>query len=205
MKFSKPFDDELLWEFDGLEIPEIDFNKFESMSAVNNVMSENIYSKRTKYIKKNIERFPEYALILDQVKNLIEKIKADEGTNELYSFDSKTETKSLLYFINTWDMKGYDLEFIYDKKGFNMNYHIDNRQVKLNLFLNLQDNKNSTEFKILDQFNPNTIEHNTKLDSRYWQGPTHRGSGYLFFNTSDLWHKINVEEDRYFAMMGVLL
>lgn len=207
MNISKPFEDQLIWEFDGIDIPALDFSKYESevASETISVMSDPIYSKRIKHTKKHLEKYAEYKYIVKQIQEVVEKIKESVSSDSLYVIDRFTNTKTLLYFIDTWNMKEYDLEFIEDKKGFSMDYHIDNRHVKLNLFINLQDNKDSTEFRLLDQYNPVSINSNIERSFRDWKGPTHKGSGYLFFNTSDLWHKINVTEDRYIGMMGVLI
>lgn len=207
MQISKPFEDQLIWEFDGLSIPELQFDKYDSeiASETISVMSDPIYSKRKKYTKRHLHQYPEYKNLVEQVEKVVKKIQESVSSDALYVVDIHTQTKTLLYFIDTWNMKDYDLEFIEDKKGFSMDYHIDNRHVKLNLFLNLQDNKDSTEFRILDQFNPVAINSGIAPSYRDWKGPTHKGSGYLFFNTSDVWHKINVTEDRYVGMMGVLV
>lgn len=206
MNISKPFEDQLIWEFDGLTIPPLDFSKYagELANENNSVMSDPMYSKRKKYNKKNLQKYPEYEYLVNQIKQVIDKVKEEVSSDELYVVDPSTDTKTLLYFIDTWNMREYDLELVEDKKGFSMDYHIDNRHVKLNLFLNLQNNKDSTEFKILEQ--NNVISHNSEIkrSCRDWKGSTHKGSGYLFFNTSDIWHKIEVTEDRYIAMMGVL-
>jgi hypothetical protein len=206
MQFSKPFEDEYIWEFDGLEIPEYDFSKYigDTINNTVTVMKDPVYSKRTKYSKRDMINIPEYENVRSQVKTIVEMIQKDVNSDTLFSTDANTQTKSLLYFIDTWNMKDYDLDFIVDRKGFTMSYHIDHRNVKLNLFVNLKDNKDSTEFMLLNQYNPNAHLFGFKPDCRNWQGPTHKGSGYMFFNSPSIWHKIDVTEDeRHFGMMGV--
>ena len=196
MKISQPFDDMPLWQFENIDIPELNYSKYryKSIQNDNSLLNDPKYAKRKKITYIVLDHCDDFKQIKMQIIDLIENIKK---TNTL-----PIET---LYTINAWDMRGYPIDIVIDNSSFFMGYHIDNRNIKCNLFLNLQDNMSSTEFSIVNQHTPfNTTEFKPSI--REWKGPTEKGTGYFWFNCPELWHKIYVTDvERKIAMMGVTI
>lgn len=205
MNISQPFKGVPLWEFNGLDIPDIDLYSYRNVSAQESkpVMSAEIYKKRTVIENKDLSHCEKYVKVESQIKDVIAAIQK-QSTEMIYVEDG--EYKTLLLMQGAWNMRNYkNIEFIMDKKGFNMGYHLDNRNIKCNLFLNLKDNISSTEFMILNRPFPWTHE-SYVCDKKEWKAPSQKGSGYFYFNEDRLWHKIEVEDDeRLIAMMGVTM
>jgi|688.fasta_scaffold236590_2 hypothetical protein len=196
MKISQPFDDMPLWQFENIDIPELNYSKYRYISGQNMdfLTSDPIYSKRKRIEFTELNQCEDFKQIKIQVIDLIEKIK-------------KTNTLRLdiLYPMDAWDMYEYPIDILIDNSSFDMGNHIDNRNVKCNLFLNLQHNMSSTEFSIVNQHTPfNTTEFKPSI--REWKGPTEKGTGYFWFNCPELWHRIHVTDvERKIAMMGVTI
>ena len=196
MKISQPFDDMPLWQFENIDIPELDYSKYtqNSMQNDNSLLNDPKYAKRKKITYIVLNQCEDFKQIKMQVIDVIENIK-------------KTNTLpiDILYPIDPWDMIGYPIDIIIDSLPFYMGNHLDNRNIKCNLFLNLQHNISSTEFSIVNQHTPfNTTEFKPSI--REWKGPTEKGTGYFWFNCPELWHRINVTDvERKIAMMGVTI
>ena len=205
MKFSQPFEGVPLWEFSGLDIPDIDPYSYQSFSAQEkkNIMSDDIYKKRLVIDFEHLEGCPKYEKVISEIEKCILTIKAEQP-DRIYTAEGEYTT--LLFMMDAWNMRDYkNTEFVLDRKGFNMGYHLDNHNIKCNLFLNLKDNVSSTEFLILNNPMPWNYEE-YKCVPREWKGPTNKGTGYFYFNEDRLWHKINVDdEERFIAMMGVTI
>ena len=196
MKISQPFDDMPLWQFENIDIPELDYSKYtqNSMQNDNSLLNDPKYAKRKKITYIVLNQCEDFKQIKMQVIDVIENIK-------------KTNTLpiDILYPIDPWDMIGYPIDIIIDSLPFYMGNHLDNRNIKCNLFLNLQHNISSTEFSIVNQHTPfNTTEFKPSI--REWKGPTEKGTGYFWFNCPELWHRINVTDvERKIAMMGITI
>lgn len=196
IKITKPFYDIPLWQFENVTIPDLDYSNYNADQVKNNnaTLQADIYSKRKKIDAKYLNNCPDFKLIKDQVKNIVEEIQA-----------SSEDAIDILYCINPWDMNEYQIDIVIDNSEFFMGDHIDNRNIKCNLFLNLQDNESSTEFSVLNSHTPFNTG-NFKPSVRYWKGPMKKGTGYFWFNTPEIWHKIQVtDEERIIAMMGVVI
>jgi hypothetical protein len=194
IKITRPFDDVPLWQFENVIIPDLDYSRYEAKQVKNDnsILDLDVYSNRNKIYSNALDNCPDFKIIKDQVRNIVEDIE-------------KSSNIDTLYCINPWDMNGYQIDIVIDNSKFFMGDHIDNRNIKCNLFLNLQDNKSSTEFSILNSHTPFNTE-DFKPSNRQWKGPTNKGTGYFWFNTPELWHKINVkDEERKIAMMGVVI
>jgi hypothetical protein len=196
MKISQPFDDMPLWQFENIDIPELNYSKYPHNSVQNNnsLLDDPKYANRKKIISNVLDHCEDFKQIKMQIIDLIENIKK-----------MNTLPIEILYSINAWDMDGYPIDIVIDNSLFFMGYHIDNRNIKCNLFLNLQDNMSSTEFSIVNQHTPfNTTEFKPSI--REWKGPTEKGTGYFWFNCPELWHRIHVTDvERKIAMMGVTI
>ena len=197
IKITKPFEDIPLWQFENVTIPALDYSKYNADQVKNNnaTLQHDVYLNRKKIDAKHLNNCPDFKLIKDQVKNTVEEIQAS-------SVDTAID---ILYCINPWDMNEYPIDIVIDNSQFFMGDHIDNRNIKCNLFLNLQDNESSTEFSVLNSHTPFNTG-NFKPSVRYWKGPMKKGTGYFWFNTPEIWHKIQVtDEERIIAMMGVVI
>lgn len=205
MRISQPFANHLLWEFEEVELPELVFDK--SLFVTKNLKyakdplsNSEVFDKRSKIhgVSQHNLQNKSLELLKDVVHNIIRNIEANisEETNQRIIE---------LYCLNPWDMKNAYPDVIIDHAGFYMGEHLDNRNVKCNLFLNLEDNISSTEFKIVENPNPhNYKEHIPSLLE--WKAPTKKGSGFFYFNTPELWHTIRVTEpERKIAMLGVTI
>lgn len=196
MKISQPFDDMPLWQFENIDIPELDYAKYyhKSGQVDDSLLADPIFSNRKKIEYTVLDQCKDFKQIKMQVIDVIEKIKK-----------ANTFPIHFLYPMDTWNMMGYQIDIVIDNLPFFMDYHIDNRNIKCNLFLNLQNNISSTEFCILNQHTPqNTTEFKPSI--RKWKGPTEKGTGYFWFNCPELWHRISVtENERKVAMMGVYM
>jgi len=196
MKINQPFDDMPLWQFENIDISELDYSKYHAISTQNNnsLLKDPIYSNRKKILSNVLDHCEDFKKIKMQIIDLIENIKK-----------MNTLPIDILYPIDTWDMFGCPIDIVIDTSPFDMGCHIDNRNIKCNLFLNLQDNMSSTEFSIVNQHTPfNTTEFKPSI--REWKGPTEKGTGYFWFNCPELWHRIHVTDvERKIAMMGVTI
>lgn len=202
MIISKPFSDLPLWEFHDVDIPDLEYEKFDfktlkELNPDNACLQEEIYKRR---FKAQPRGNPSYDKLILNVENVIHSIRESEGSPNIIMVDN-----SLLYSMGPWFFKKNDMDIIIDKKGYYMGYHLDNRNVKANLFLNLEDNESSTEFAIIDQVSTENYDNYTP-SKKEWTGPTKKGSGYFYFNYHTFWHRINVtEEERKILMMGIYL
>jgi len=199
MEIIRPFKDVCLWEFHGLDIPEINFSKFAGPSANN---AGRLLYKNTK-IRSSIE----YTTVIPQLEKIIKEISNTENSNDLREgLNPRTSDDMLLYFINVWEYKEQNFEFLRDLNGYEMEWHMDNRHVKFNMIANLKDNVSSTEFKIMEQLTPHNVN-DFKPRCIDYRAPTKRGSGILFFPTNRTWHRVIVkdEEERHVVMMGSLM
>lgn len=217
MRIVKPFEDQPLWEFYDAEIPDIDYASygFKTQNQISNleVLDGDMYNKRMKILGRSLLGDPVYEEIRKINMQVVDQIKSQHKNKNEYCRYDRNGNQYLLYCVNAWDMGVCDPDLIIDKKGFFMGYHYDNRNIKANLFLNLEDNESSTEFLITDEINPIKLTEDTEdatIDSPNepisYKAPSKKGSGYFYFNTNQLWHKIEVVDDeRKISMWGVII
>lgn len=204
MRINKPFDNLPLWEFFDIDIPEIDYDSYymKTMKQLNadtgiDCLQDPIYDKRFKCSPKGDIAYDKLCV---NVEDILKKISETEGNNRSVEMDN-----TVLLISGAWDLNRADIEVCVDKFGYNMGYHLDNRNVKSNMFINLEDNKSSTEFFIIEEINPANFD-NYIPKKIEWKGPTEKGSGYFYFNNQRFWHKIDVtDEERKILMVGMYL
>jgi len=202
MKISKPFSDLPIWEFYEVDIPDLDYEKFDfktlrELNKENPCLQDEIYEKRR---KSSPIGNSSYDKLIQNVHSIIHTISESEDNSNVIMVDN-----SLLFSMGPWYFEKNEAEIVIDNKGYNIGYHLDNRNIKANLFLNLEDNESSTDFFIIDPIN--TMNYDSYTPSKKeWSGPTKKGSGYFYFNNHTFWHKINVtEEERKILMMGIYI
>ena len=212
MKIVKPFADQPLWEFYDVDIPDIDYSKynFKTQAELSNLnsLSDDNYNKRMKVQGDSLQGDPVYEKLRQEIIKVLKEIKNQyqgekgESKDEVSRWD-ENGNRFLLFCIDAWNLGNCYADLIIDKKGFFMGNHYDNRNVKANLFLNLKDNEASTEFTITNELTPSNFDEFVPL-KKYYKGPGKKGSGYFYFNTNQMWHKIEVtEEERHIAMLGI--
>jgi len=205
MKIVQPFANHPLWEFEDVELPELVFD--ESLFIKKNpkynrdpLSNSEVFNERSKIhgVSQYEINNKSLEILRDVVHNIIRTIR-DNASEEA------NEKVIDLYCLNPWDMKDAYPDVITDHAGFYMGEHLDNRNVKCNLFINLENNISSTEFKILE--NPNPHNYKEYIPSLVeWKSPTQKGAGFFYFNTPELWHTIRVgEPERKIAMLGVTI
>lgn len=198
IKITKPFDDVPMWQFENVIIPDLDYSKYDinQVQNDNSILKAEVYSKRKKINAKILNNCSDFKIIKDQIRNVVEEIENTSHSDDVID---------TLYCINPWDMDDYQIDIVIDNFQFFMGDHIDNRNIKCNLFLNLQDNQSSTEFSIVNSHTPFNSEE-FKPSIRKWKAPINKGTGYFWFNSPEIWHKIHVtDEERKIAMMGVVI
>lgn len=211
MRIVKPFEDQPLWEFYDAEIPDIDYSSYEfkTQAEMSNleVLDGDIFNKRIKILGPSLLGDPTYEEIRNINMQVVDQIRNQHKNRNEYSRYDKNGNQYLLYCVNAWDMGHCTPDLIIDKKGFWMGYHYDNRNIKANLFLNLEENKSSTEFLITDEVHPLRMsDDRTVNEAISYKAPSEKGSGYFYFNTNQLWHKIEVVDDeRKISMWGVVI
>ena len=217
MKIVKPFADQPLWEFYDVDIPDIDYSKYNFKTQAElsnlNVLAGDNFNKRMKVQGTSLrnERDLTYEMLVSEIVKVLLEIKAQnqgkngDGDNEVSRHD-ENGNQFLLYCVDAWNIEKHCVpDLIIDKEGFFMGYHYDNRNIKANLFLNLEDNESSTEFIITNELTPSNFDDFVPT-KKYYKGPTNKGSGYFYFNTNQLWHRIEVTEaERKIAMLGIVI
>lgn len=175
MNAYRPVSNLPLWFFDGLDLPQVDYDSlvWENIRG-GTLLDDEIYSKRDRAPSFNNEDKPEIPQIRKVIRDLLKNLESDSDCETLYRD----------WPINTWKI---DDNFIFDIKrdlpDFNMGVHLDNRNIKWTLIINLEDNTTSTKFHL-----PGKQE---------FTGPTKRGSGLFYFNNHELYHSIEVTDLRY--------
>ena len=214
MRIVKPFAEQPLWEFYDAEIPDIDYSSygFKTQAEISHleVLDDDMFNKRMKILGSSLMGDPAYEQIRKINMQVVDEIRSQHKNKNEYCRYDKNGNQYLLYCFNAWDMGPCTPDLIVDKKGFWMGYHYDNRNIKANLFLNLEDNESSTEFLITDEINPTKLNEDATIDAQsdpiHYKAPSKKGSGYFYFNTNQLWHKIEVVDDeRKISMWGVVI
>ena len=210
MKIVKPFADQPLWEFYDAEIPDIDYASygFKTQAEISHleVLEGEMFNKRMKISGPSLVGDPAYEEIRKINMQVVDQIRSQHKNKNEYSRYDKDGNQYLLFCVNAWDMGVCVPDLIVDKKGFWMGYHYDNRNIKANLFLNLEDNESSTEFLITDEVRPENFNKAESNEPVQYKAPSKKGSGYFYFNTNQLWHKIQVVDDeRKISMWGIVI
>lgn len=206
MRILQPFHNHPLWEFHEVELPDLMFENHlfsknnESKYNRDELSKGSVFVKRTKIYGVSQREHKNQSLEI--LRDVVHEIVRNISVNVSEEMNKKIID---LYCLNPWDMKNAYPDVITDHAGFYMGEHLDNRNVKCNLFLNLENNQSSTEFKIIENPNPHNYENYTPAVLE-WKAPTQKGSGFFYFNTQSLWHTIRVDEpERKIAMLGVTI
>jgi len=175
-----------IWFFEGVELPEIDFDSLNwKNSHGRQLYEDDRYKKREVAEWTSNNKNPAAIAIFNAIESVVTEIEKNYPAENL----------ELIWPIDTWKRSSY-VDIKNDHDGFWMGEHLDNRNVKWTCIMNLEDNEDSTRFH-LDYFNEDAVEGREKE----FYAPTKKGSGVFYFNHHALLHSIGPTsgKDRYIA------
>lgn len=176
MQIVPTIDDFPVFELSGVDLPNIPIGK--ELAYEENLLSS-VSNKRKE--------------IIDIPDNFLERWHQHGATIEQFITDPQLQINTpeigAMWFGKNQKFKwnnDYPPRILLDGGGFYMEPHLDNRDVFAVVIVNLQDNPEGSGTQMISPFERRP----SMKDQTVYQGPTKKGTGILFFNNWNTWHRI---------------